>query len=405
LKEILKIVRKLSADYIFPISKPPVKNGILLVNESGKIMEDVIDPETLDYKINDVENHSGFICPGFINTHCHLELSYLKDQIPKHSGLNRFIREIEHIRKNANESMIDEAMIKAENDMIQNGIVAVGDISNNNASFKIKNNSQLYYHTFIEAFASDSKKAKFVFDKSLTLFNEISKNLKNKEASITPHAPYSLSKDLFCSIKDFSEKSGNIISIHHQESETENDFFLRKNEPNQNNNLHFGVINSDFAGCGLRPISAISSFLPINNKILFVHNTVANEADIDFALSYFPHTYWCFCPNANLYIEQKLPDFSLFFNRKCKITIGTDSLASNYELSVLKELQCISSNMPFMPLTELLKWATRNGAEFMEIQENYGSLEKGKKPGINLITNVNVERLQLTKNATIHVLS
>ncbi len=61
--------------------------------------------------------------------------------------------------------------------------------------------------------------------------------------------------------------------------------------------------------------------------------------------------------------------------------------------------------MPFMPLTELLKWATRNGAEFMEIQENYGSLEKGKKPGINLITNVNGERLQLTKNATIHVLS
>lgn len=398
-------MRKLSADYIFPISKPPIKNGILLVNESGTIMEEVINPETIDYTIDDVEYHSGFICPGFINTHCHLELSYLKDQIPKHSGLNGFIKEIEHIRKNANELTMEKAMINAENEMIHNGIVAIGDISNNNASFKIKNNSRLYYHTFIEAFASDSKKAKFVFEKATTLYNEIRANSKNRMASITPHAPYSLSKDLFCSIKDFSEKSENILSIHHQESETENEFFLRKKESDQNNNLHFGVIYSDFAGCGLRPISAISPFLPKNNKILFVHNTVANETDIDFALNYFPQVYWCFCPNANLFIEQKLPDFSLFYNRKCKITIGTDSLASNHELSVLKELQCISSNMPFMPLTELLKWATRNGAEFMEIQENYGSLEKGKKPGINLITNVNGERLQLTKNATIHVLS
>ena len=221
-------MRKLSADYIFPIYKPPIKNGILLVNESGTIMEEVINPETIDYTIDDVEYHSGFICPGFINTHCHLELSYLKDQIPKHSGLNGFIKEIEHIRKNANELTMEKAMINAENEMIHNGIVAIGDISNNNASFKIKNNSRLYYHTFIEAFASDSKKAKFVFEKATTLYNEIRANSKNRMASITPHAPYSLSKDLFCSIKDFSEKSENILSIHHQESETENEFFLKK---------------------------------------------------------------------------------------------------------------------------------------------------------------------------------
>ena len=58
--------------------------------------------------------------------------------------------------------------------------------------------------------------------------------------------------------------------------------------------------------------------------------------------------YWCFCPNANEYIEKKQPNYTLFKNEKC--TIGTDSYASNWSLSILDELKTISKSSPKIDL-------------------------------------------------------
>jgi len=397
-------VRKLSADYVFPISQPPVKKGIVIVDDNGKIAENVIDPAIIDYSLNDVEHYEGFICPGFVNSHCHLELSYLKGKITENSGLDKFIVELQQIRNSFIEEEKTDAICKAENEMLTNGIVAVGDISNNNSTFDIKNRSKILFHSFIETFASDPLKADRAFERAVTLYDEIKKNTRNNSASITPHAPYSLSKNLFLKIKDFAEKTGDIISIHHEESEDENKFFLQKKSKISDMHIEFGVEHSDFAGCGKRPLDAISEYIAKNNTIQFVHNTVANEFDIDFAINYFPNVYWCFCPNANLYIEQKLPEFAMFFNRKCKITVGTDSFASNKKLSILEELKTIKLNVPFIPLHEILKWATLNGAEFIGLSDSLGSLEKGKSPGILHLEDVNIEKLHLTKEASVHVL-
>ena len=397
-------VRKLSADYVFPVSQSPVKNGIVIVDDNGTITENIIDPDIIDYSLTDVEHYEGFLCPGFVNSHCHLELSYLKGKITEHSGLDKFIVELQQIRRSFDEEEIADAICQAEDEMQANGIVAVGDICNNNSTFDLKNKSKILYHSFIETYASDPQKADKVFDRAVSLYNEIKTNELNNSASITPHAPYSLSKNLFLKIKEYAENTGGITSIHHQESEDENKFFLLKDGKLNNRQFRFGVEHSDFAGCGKRPLNAISEYLAKNNPIQFVHNTVANEYDIDFAMNYFPDVYWCFCPNANLYIEQKLPEFAMFFNRKCKITVGTDSFASNKKLSILEELKTIKSSIQYIPLHEILKWATINGAEFLSISDKLGTLEKGKSPGILHLKDVNIEKLHLTKEASVHVL-
>ena len=82
-------------------------------------------------------------CPAFINTHCHLELSYLKGKIKEHSGLDQFIIQLENIRKGINEEDKEEAILNAEQEMINNGIVAVGDICNNNSTFSTKNKNNI----------------------------------------------------------------------------------------------------------------------------------------------------------------------------------------------------------------------------------------------------------------------
>ena len=123
-----------------------------------------------------------------------------------------------------------------------------------------------------------------------------------------------------------------------------------------------------------------------DKNILLVHNTFTNAEDIAFARSYSNTIYWCFCPNANEYIEKQQPDYSLFKNEKC--TIGTDSLASNWSLSILDELKTIANKDSSISLETLIKWATFNGAQFLGFSK-LGSIEKGKQPGLNLMSNLN----------------
>lgn len=398
------MVQKISADYIFPISQAAVKNGVVIIDDNGLVIENVLAPGDLDYSLSDVKVYEGFICPGFVNTHCHLELSYLKGKIDTQKGLSNFILQIENLKRQTGDEEKEQAICDAEVLMQKNGIVAVGDISNGNSTFGIKNKSKIFYHTFIETFASDPAKADKAFEKALSLFDEIKNNEHNNKASISPHATYSLSKKLFEKIRGFAVNTGNILSIHHQESEEENNFFIKKDSSLDQVHKSFGIEHSDFKCSGLRPLASIAEYLPKNNPLQLVHNTVSLEEDIDFANSVFKQLYWCFCPNANLYIEQRLPDFSLFFNKKCTITIGTDSYASNKTLSVLDELKTIRSNMPFIPLHDLLRWATLNGAEFLQISDKYGTIEKGKTPGLVLLKNINPQNVHITRNTEAEVI-
>ncbi|HEU0063840.1 MAG TPA: amidohydrolase family protein, partial [Flavisolibacter sp.] len=99
------------------------------------------------------------------------------------------------------------------------------------------------------------------------------------------------------------------------------------------------------------------------------------------------------CPNANLYIENKLPSIDVINSKTDAIVLGTDSLASNWTLSILDEIITIQKNFPGIELKELLKWATSNGAKALQMDKELGSFEKGKKPGVIQIVNNKVKRI------------
>ncbi len=136
--------------------------------------------------------------------------------------------------------------------------------------------------------------------------------------------------------------------------------------------------------------SSLQTVLPTFHKavnMLLVHNTFASQEDLNIAQKSHPHLYWCLCPNANLYIENTLPDTAILSGSGCTLTLGTDSLASNSGLSVINEINCLLAYKPAIPLELLLKAATYNGATFLGMENTYGLLEKGKNPGINVISN------------------
>ena len=87
------------------------------------------------------------------------------------------------------------------------------------------------------------------------------------------------------------------------------------------------------------------------------------------------------------------------------VPIFSKSPALSLSLSILDELKTISRNSPETPLQTLIKWATINGAEFLGIDEQFGSIEKGKKPGLNLIETIDLKSLKLLDNSTIKVIA
>jgi cytosine/adenosine deaminase-related metal-dependent hydrolase len=375
--------RYLSADYIFPVSSEPIKDGVVVLNESGEVI-DVLDPNQSTEISEKIVHYQGIIVPGFVNSHCHLELSHMFGKIPEGTGLVSFISAVIS-QRSAAEDQVLAAMKTYDQLMFANGIVAVGDISNNNLSKSVKQDSRIYYHTFIELLGFDPLKAEAVFQKALDLKAEFAP----LSASFAPHAPYSVSDELFSILKKYSEDHDNLFTMHNQESEPENELFLSKSGAFID---FYKMLNLDLSFFNARSKTSLQSLLPSlpdNQKILLVHNTFTSSEDIIAAKHSKKYINWCLCPNANLYIEQRLPDVALFLNSEFNITVGTDSLASNDKLCILSELKTIKEHFSELPSSQIIRWATLNGAQFLGIDSKFGSIEKGKTPGLNLISHVN----------------
>lgn len=375
----MKIFR---ADYIFPISADPIKNGYIAIDDQGKIIA-VSDQIPAGAEHVPINRLSGVITPGFVNTHCHVELSHLHNKVSKGGGLVQFIKNLQSLR-NTDPKEIEAAAIKADNDMYENGIVAVGDISNSDVTIPIKAKSKLYYHTFIETFSFVPQRADATFEDALQLMGQF----KPQSCSVTPHAPYSVSKELFKLIKRYCDghPNKNLISIHNQECEDENKFYRYKLGDFNDLYAHFGIDISYFKPQARNSLQSVLPLLTSKQDVLMVHNTCTNLKDIYFIKRFDRRINWCFCPNANLYIEETLPKVDLFLEQGFNITLGTDSLASNDKLCILSEMQVLQENFPSLDFERLLKWATLNGAALLGIDTEKGSLDAGKTPGLNLIT-------------------
>ena len=391
-------MRRISANYIFPVHDKPLENGVLTIDDNGK----VLDLSSAENSENDdsIEFYNGIICPGFVNAHCHLELSYMKNVIPQHTGLIGFITEIANHRHSASTEKQLQTAKFYDDYMYQQGIVAVGDISKTTLTFELKQKSKIFYHTFAEVFSRNENEINEILQANKNLID----SGKQLGLSISPtlHAPYSMCDKLFFAVKSEAEKYG-ILSYHNQETQAENDYFV-------NNSGDFLAFYRKFPmpdnplPTGETAIHRLLKNIDSNTKILLVHNTFTSEADCDFAVSATQNITWTLCPKSNLYIENCLPPIEMLRKKNAKIAIGTDSLSSNTNLSVIEELITISENFDKITLNELLTWATLNGAQALGIDSRFGTFEKGKTPSVVLIENVDMQKMMLTKKSRSKIL-
>ena len=367
---------KFQADHLFTGTKMLPADNVLITNRQGTI-EDIVHRENAG---DGIQQLTGTLSPGFINCHCHLELSHMKNSIPEGTGLIEFVLKVVQDR-HWKEDIIFEAIENAENDMLKNGIVAVGDICNNTLPLDQKLKGRIHYHNFIEVSGFNPQIAESRFEKSVQFFKDYFDHYSIKNANtIVPHAPYSVSNELFDLIVNYPDN--HLLTMHNQEADAENEWFMNKQGAMLDLYQKMNIDTSFFEATGK---SSLQSCLPkfLNNQsLMLVHNVHTREADILFSLQSQKKIFWCLCPNANWYISRQLPDINLLTKYHSEIVLGTDSLASNYSLSIWNEIETITKHFPHIPLETILQWATINGAKALEMDKKLGSFEKGKQPGI-----------------------
>ncbi len=389
-----------SADYIFPIDRRPIKNGYVEVDDEGTILY-CDSGDRLDLKIRaSAEYLKGILIPGFANAHCHVELSHMKGLFRDGTGMDGFIRQINALRLTVGKEERIVALTEQMEQMYAAGISVMGDISNCDESFECKVSSPIYTRTYIEVFGTEPEDALQILAGAVEL-QEKAKRM-GLDAAPTPHSSYTMSPLLNRLSAAEGLKSG-YISYHNQESDQEEDMIR----------YGTGELAEDYKarGCSMPPVtgeSALKYFLdnlrkevkaPIEGRVLLVHNTVTDQESIDEALKILKSPYWAVCPLSNIFIHRMLPPLNLLMANNLTICVGTDSLSSNHQLSMVEEIRCIQEHFPHIPLEEILKWCCLNGACAVGVEERFGSFTPGKKPGIVLIDNINYERMALTKES------
>ena len=383
--------RKFKANKLFDGENLLDESSVLVTNAKGKI-ENIIPVSEAG---EDVQSLDGILSPGLINCHCHLELSHLKNVIPPGTGLINFLKSVVQ-KRGFDAEIVQQQIENAEQEMYANGIVAVGDISNQADAVQVKRKSKIRWHTFIEVLSMTDERALENVEHYSQILSAHHEHLPPPNRSVlSPHAPYTISKKTFELINE--KTGGQIISIHNQEHPAEDELYKFGKGQFLELLEMFGFSVSPLPVTGK---SSLQSYLPYFNKgqkIFLVHNTFISSQDILYAQACAAANkidlVFCLCPNANLYIENKLPPVEALAQSGCHLVLGTDSYSSNWQLSIAKEMQSLMTT-PFFhkkqydtSLALLLKWATSNGAEALNWENELGSFTKGKTPGVVLIEN------------------
>lgn len=399
-------MRIFTSDYIFPIVAGPIRDGYVMTDDEGYVLKMGAARELNPPALSVAEYFPGAIVPGFVNTHSHIELSHLKGAFSKGSGMSGFINQINSLRDSVDKSGRINAIETEMRGLYRQGVSAMADISNCNESFECKSHSPIYTRTFLEVFGTDPKEADMIVEGALELCREAEE--MDLDAAPTPHSCYTMSPELLRAASVAGIKSG-YLSYHSQESRQEEDLIR----------YGTGELAENYKGRGLPtpPVTGTSALVyfidnlkkimrtPIRGHVLLVHNVAIDEESIDYALEWLKSPYFAICPLSNIFIHNQLPPLELMRRKGLKITVGTDSLSSNDLLSMVAEMKCIQDHFPEIPFDEILKWATRNGAEFLGKEELLGSFEAGKKPGIVNIEGFDVQKMRLTdKSVSVRIL-
>lgn len=386
------------AKYIYPLDGAgPLRNGYVDYDPSdGTILGYGNDAEIPD----DAAVLDGAITPGFVNAHCHVELSYLKGRFKRGTGMAGFIDQINAMRDTSplQEKLAD---IQEQMDLMwRSGVSAMADISNCDDSFAIKAASPMYTRTFLEVFGTEPSDCEDVMASARALCTKAASC--GLDAAPTPHACYTTSPELLKASSQAAIEAG-FLSYHSEETPEEEEMISSGSGRLWDNRKAAGMSTPPITGG-----SSLDYFLdtvgPVKSaNVLLVHEVCMTDQGAARAMEMIPNVFVALCPRSNIYIHNALPPVEMLRRSGIRIALGTDSLSSNDSLDMVAEMLCLQENFDGLTLGEILSWCCCGGADFLGKGDILGSIAPGKRPGLVFIDHLDAAGQLTTASASYRI--
>jgi aminodeoxyfutalosine deaminase len=371
------------ASWILPIAAPPIRDGWIAI-EGGRIAAygeygSVARRAPAHAESAEIDLGTAAVLPGLVNAHTHLELSYLRDEIPPASQFIAWIREVMAARRrwpDAAAAPIVQAMEQAIEESIHAGTAIVGDISNTLVSFPALARSPLAGVVFYELFGFNAEDPDAFVARACRRLEALGPG-ERVRATLAAHAPYSVGPLVFRAIRHAVDRDPFLpYSVHLSESPEEIEFLQTAQGPWRAILEELGAWSPRWTAPGVSPVQFLDESGFLDARMLAVHGVQMTPADLTRLAT--RGATLVTCPRSNGHTGAGAPPIEDFYASGVRVAIGTDSLASAPDLSVFAELATIRALAPSVPASKLLASATIEGARALGFDADYGTIEPGK---------------------------
>ena len=355
------------ARWVLPIARPPIADGV--ISTERRLVETV----GRHHAERVVDLGSVAILPGLVNAHTHLELSWMRGQVPPAQSMPKWAATLMALRRTVSHEPpepIGAAIAEAR----ASGTVLVGDVTNTFTTYEWIADSDLSAVFFRELLGFSAPDPEAIVEAAAEQIAALTP-IAWLRASIVPHAPYSVSPALFEAIARRVKDAP--ISIHLGESRAEIEFLQRGTGEWRALLESLGVWNHGWTPPGCGPIEYMDRFGLLNERLLAVHGV--RFTDDELTRLRRAGATLVTCPRSNLWTGAGEPPIDRFYASGVRVAIGTDSLASVEDLNLFGELAAVRRAAPHVPPRELLASATIHGAAALGFADELGTIEPGKR--------------------------
>jgi cytosine/adenosine deaminase-related metal-dependent hydrolase len=367
------------ASWIVPISEPPFRDGWLAVDRGRIVALGAAGKRVLEDGAEVVDLGDVAVLPGLVNAHTHLELSYLRDEVPPASQFVTWIRSVMKARNERPDPSGPEilrAVDAALNEAVACGTAIVGDISNTLVTVEPLTRSSLAAVVFYELIRFNTQEPETVVAGAVRAIEALAPS-DRVHVSLAAHAPYSVAPLVLRAIRQAVDREPFLpCSIHLSESAEEIEFIRTGGGPWRTLLEELGSWNPAWVPPGGSPVEFLDDSGFLDGRVLAVHGVQMTTTDLDRLVA--RGTTLVTCPRSNGHTGAGAPPIEDFYNYGVKVAVGTDSLASSPDLNVFAELATMRALAPTVSAGALLDSATRQGAEALGFGADYGTIEPGK---------------------------
>jgi cytosine/adenosine deaminase-related metal-dependent hydrolase len=361
----------LRARWVFSVSAPPIADGVITIADDRIVAVEANARQTVDVDVGECA-----VLPGLVNAHTHLDLTGLRGQCPPGDDFPDWLRRVIRHRRDATMEQTTSDIRTGLTESLRCGTTLLGDISAGGISWSILAESPPRSVVFYELLGLTEAGA----DQSLGFARDWLLEHRARthcRPGLSPHAPYSVRKTLFSQTAYLAQRYRIPLAVHLAESREELELLRDRQGPFVSFLKELGVWDEN--GLAASP-SLVMKLCNRRNSLLFIHgNYLAPSARIP------RNSTIVYCPRTHAAFEHAPHPFRRFLDRGIRVAIGTDSLASNPDLSVLAEIRYLRQQYPEIPGETLLRMATLSGAEALGWADETGSLEAGKSADLVVV--------------------